>query len=61
MEDTEEDIIAKYSKHTVKAPKAVKVRAEKPLPNIDKDVSPDYFESDELDELINKTEELIKK
>ena len=61
MEETEEDIIAKYSKHTVKAPKAVKVRAEKPLPNIDKDVSPDYFESDELDELINKTEELIKK
>ena len=61
MEDTEEDIIAKYSKHTVKAPKVVKVRAEKPLPNIDKDVSPDYFESDELDELINKTEELIKK
>lgn len=61
MEDTEEDIIAKYSKHTVKAPKAVKVRAEKPLPKIDTDVSPDYFESDELDELINKTEELIKK
>ena len=61
MEETEEDIIAKYSKHTVKAPKVVKVRAEKPLPNIDKDVSPDYFESDELDELINKTEELIKK
>ena len=61
MEDTEEDIIAKYSKHTVKAPKAVKVRAEKPLPNIDKDVGPDYFESDELDEIINKTEELIKK
>ena len=61
MEETEEDIIAKYSKHTVKAPKAVKVRAEKPLPNIDKDVSPDYFESDELDELINRTEELIKK
>lgn len=61
MEDTEEDIIAKYSKHTVKAPKAVKVRAEKPLPNIDTDVSTDYFESDELDDLINKTEELIKK